>query len=120
MIKKILFTGLLLFIVSSCSIFKKDSFQGLWTLILSGDFSETFDFIVTEDNSFSFTKTIYVQGRDLDASFQGDIFEDGTLTCEVMVMGMKVAEVSGKMNYENGSGIWVGGSMKGEWTAVKK
>jgi len=120
MTKKIFSILLLTVFVFSCSLFTKDSYQGAWTLTFSGDLSEVFDFIIEEDFSFSFAKSIYAQGRDIDAQFSGKISEDGTLNCDVKVMGMKVGEVKGSINYENGSGIWGGGNLAGKWTAIKK
>jgi hypothetical protein len=111
---------LVISLATACSIFKKDTFQGTWTITISGDYSDSIDFVVDEKNSFNFSKVIDTQGQSYDAKFAGKIAEDGSFTCDVMVMGYKVADFSGKVNFENGSGKWTGQGMGGSWTAVKK
>lgn len=120
MIKKMFFVFSILLIAVSCSIFQKDTFQGTWNITVTGDFSDSFDFVVDEKDSFSFSRNINTQGGSYEARFSGKISEDGTMFCDVNVMSMKVAQFDGKMNYENGSGKWAGAGMSGSWSAVKK
>lgn len=114
-----LFITLVLFI-SACSLFQKETFQGTWLLTLKGDYSDSIEFDVIENNTFNFVKSITTQGQNYDARFSGRILEDGTFICDVEIMGMKVAQFNGKVNYENGLGTWSGTGMSGNWTAVKK
>lgn len=120
MLKRIIPSLSILFLITSCSLFQKDTFQGKWTMSIKGDYSDTVEFVVAENNTFSFTKNIATQGQNYDARFNGKIMEDGTMVCDVEVMSMKVVQFNGKMTYENGSGNWSGTGMSGNWTAVKK
>ena len=108
------------FFLTSCSLFQKQGYPGPWELSIKGDVDVSYSFTVKEDNTFSFTRSIDVQSGNYDANFQGKISEDGKLKGEVFVQGMKVAEMTGTINFENGSGTWEGGNMRGTWTAVKK
>jgi hypothetical protein len=110
----------ILFLISACSLFQKDTFQGTWILTVKGDYNDTIEFNVNEGNTFSFVKSIATQGQNYDASFNGKILADGTFVCDVEIMSMKVAQFNGKVTYENGSGSWSGTGMGGNWTAVKK
>jgi hypothetical protein len=120
MLNRIISVLTIIFIITSCSIFQKDTFQGAWTMSITGDYNDSVEFIVAENNTFSFTKNISTQGQNYDARFNGKILEDGTMVCDVEVMSMKVVQFNGKMTYENGSGKWAGTGMNGSWTAVKK
>lgn len=117
---RIILFSTILFLISSCSLFQKDAFEGKWILTVKGDYSDSIEFTITEDNTFSFVKSIMTQGQNFDARFNGKILVDGTFVCDVEVMSMKVAQFNGKVNYENGSGSWSGTGMSGNWTAVKK
>lgn len=110
----------ILLLISACSIFQKQSYQGTWVLTVKGDYNDTIEFNVGEDYTFSFVKSIATQGQNFDAKFNGKILPDGSFVCDVEVMSMKVAQFNGKVNYENGSGSWSGTGMGGTWTAVKK
>lgn len=109
-----------LFILASCSLFQKESYIGEWKLTLSGDYSTTFVFSVGEDSKISFTDAIVYQGNSYDAKFAGQISEDGKITCDISVQGMKVASLTGTIDFNKGEGIWNGAGMKGKWTAFKK
>lgn len=57
---RIIFINLIcIALLSSCSLFHKESFEGKWELKFSGDLQEVFEFDIFENNDFSFTKDVY-------------------------------------------------------------
>lgn len=106
--------------LASCSLFQKNSYVGEWKLTLSGDYSSTFVFNIGEDSKILFTDSIVYQGNSYGAKFAGQISEEGKITCDISVQGMKVASLSGNVDYNKGEGSWNGTGMKGKWTALKK
>lgn len=110
----------LIILLSACSIFQKDSFEGEWQLKLSGSINENFTFNILPDNSFSTNKMIYYSGRDFDVTVKGKVEPDGNLEADIIVSGQVMGQVKGLMTYENGKGNWGANVLSGEWSAVKK
>ena len=120
--KKKKFLSLLLcgFIVTSCSIFQKDSFEGKWQLKLSGGIDETFDVVVNQDYTFSVSKTITYGSSDYDVELKGKIDKDGKINAEIIASGQSMGNLNGQINFETGKGKWNASVIYGEWTATKK
>ncbi|MEK6552882.1 MAG: hypothetical protein AABZ54_05480 [Bacteroidota bacterium] len=117
---KIVFINLVcLTILSSCSIFQKDSFEGKWELILSGDLQEVFEFDISENNDFSFSKDVYFQGNSYGVTIIGNVTKEGVLQADLIAMSQKMGIVEGTLTYQNGSGKWDASYARGNWTAVK-
>lgn len=118
---KIIFISLIcIALLSSCSLFQKESFEGKWGLKLSGDLQEVFEFDISANNDFSFSKDVYYQGNVYGVTFNGNVTKEGVLQADLIVMGQKMGIVEGTLTYENGSGKWDASYAKGNWTAVKK
>jgi ribosomal protein S4E len=108
------------FMLTSCSLFQKDSFQGKWQLKLTGGIEETFDFVVSEDNSFSVNKSISYGSREYDVEINGKIEKDGKIKTAIIASGQDMGEFEGIFNYETGKGKWNASILYGEWSAAKK
>lgn len=106
--------------LTSCSLFQKDSFQGKWQLKLTGGITETFEFDVLEDYSFSMNKTISYGTRDYDVEIQGKIDKDGTVEADIVASGQTMGKIDGLFNFETGKGKWNASILYGEWLAAKK
>ncbi len=106
--------------LSACSIFQKDSFEGDWTLKLSGAIQETFNFQISPTNEFSFSQLVSYGGRDYDVSIKGKIGNDGKIKADIMAEGQIMGDLVGMMTYENGNGKWGASILSGVWTATKK
>jgi len=118
---KIIFISLFFIaVLSSCSLFQKDSFEGKWELKLSGDLKEVFEFDITADNNFSFSKDVLFQSNSYGVKIEGNVSKEGILKADLFAMGQKLGIVEGTLTYENGSGKWDASYAKGNWTAVKK
>lgn len=116
----IVFAFLLALVVTACSLFQKDSFQGTWQLKFSGGIEETFDFVVGEGNSFSVNKSITYDSREYDVEISGKIGKDGKIRTAIIASGQDMGLMEGEFNYETGKGKWNANILYGEWTATKK
>lgn len=87
--KKLSLTVIILCIglLSACSVFQKDSFEGEWTLKLTGAIQETFNFHIPGTNEFSFSKYVYYGGRDYDVLIKGRIENDGRIKADIIAGG---------------------------------
>lgn len=118
---RIIFIILMYFaLLSSCSLFQKDSFEGKWELKLSGDLQERFEFDITENNDFTFSKDVFFQGNSYGVTIKGNVSKEGVLLADLIAMGQKMGIVEGTLTYQNGSGKWDASYARGNWTAVKK
>ncbi len=106
--------------LTSCSLFQKDSFQGKWQLNLTGGITETFEFDVLEDYSFSMSKTINYGTRDYDVEISGKIDNDGSVRADIIASGQTMGQIDGLFNFETGKGKWNASILYGEWIATKK
>ena len=111
---------ILIVLSTSCSIFQKDSFEGKWQLNFTGGINETFDFVITPQNDFSFTKAVEYQGQLYDVTIKGTVSAEGILKADLIAMGQVLGFVAGNLTYENGTGKWDASYVNGNWTAVKK
>ncbi len=109
-----------LIFITSCTIFQRDSYQGTWVFKITGDFTDSFEILIKEDNSFKTEQIIDIGSKSYDAAFEGKITDEGNLTCDVFVMGRQAAHFTGKIDYETGLGTWNGSGYKGDWTITKK
>jgi len=107
-------------ILSACSIFQKDSFEGEWSFKLTGAIQETFNLPVNSANEFSASKAVTYGGRDYDVLIKGRIAEDGRVKAEIIADGQAMGEIEGMMNHETGSGKWGASILSGDWSATKK
>lgn len=105
--------------MTACSLFQKDSFYGQWKISLTGDHSESFNFVLTESHKISVTKSTSFQGQELEISLQGDVDETGAVNLGIYMSGQKIGDLTGKVNFETGQGKWQAYSYGGEWTATK-
>ena len=118
---RIIFISLVsLALLSSCSLFQKESFEGKWELKLSGDLQEVFEFDIAANNDFSFSKDVFYQGNIYGVTIKGNVSNEGVLQADLIAMGQKMGIIDGKLTYQNGSGKWDASYAKGNWTAVKK
>lgn len=114
------FVFVLAVMLASCSLFQKDSFQGKWQLKLTGGITETFEFDVLEDYSFSMNKTINYGTRDYDVEIHGKIDNDGSVRADIIASGQTMGQIDGLFNFETGKGKWNASILYGEWAATKK
>lgn len=113
----LLFTALLF---SACSLFQGDSFSGPWKMNWKSDSgTEEIDYVVEEDNSFTFDHTFFIQGSPLPIDFKGNVGDDGEVKGDIYLDGEKVGSFKGKCDYEKGEGKWNGGNYSGSWSSVK-
>jgi len=119
-LKSIYFTFLGLIFFTSCSLFQKESFEGKWELKLDGDIQEVFEFNISADNNFSFSKGVFFNGRVYDVTVKGNVTKDGKLQADLIVSNQKMGIVEGTLTYENGNGKWDATYARGNWTALKK
>ena len=118
---RIIFINLIcLGILSSCSLFQKDSFEGKWALKLNGDVQEVFEFDISENNDFTFSKDVYFQGNSYGVTIKGNVSKEGVLQADLLAMGQKMGIVEGTLTYQNGSGKWDASYARGNWTALRK
>lgn len=118
---RIIFINLIcIALLSSCSLFQKESFEGKWELKLSGDLQEVFEFDISENNDFSFSKDVYFKGNSYGVTIKGNVTKEGVLQSDLIAMGQKMGIVEGTLTYQNGSGKWDASYVRGNWTAVKK
>ncbi len=109
------FTVLLL----SCALFESNSFQGEWEMVLEGDYSGTTVFNIDDDNNLKGTSVVNVNGYDYDVMYKGKVSEEGDLTGLIEARGQQVGELTGKIDFEKGSGNWSAAGMTGNWKASK-
>ena len=109
-----------LFFLSSCSLFNKDSFEGKWELKLNGDLTEVFEFDISANNDFSFSKDVFFQGNTYGVTIKGNVTKDGKLLADLFALGQKMGIVEGALTYENGTGKWDASYARGNWSAIKK
>ncbi|MBN1301496.1 MAG: hypothetical protein JW995_09810 [Melioribacteraceae bacterium] len=107
-------------IITSCSIFEKETLSGEWQLNLIGDYQQTFSLFVDEDYSFNQNAVVNMNGREYDIKITGMISEDGSMMGKIYAMGQQVGELTGKVNYETGEGKWAAAGLGGIWTSSKK
>lgn len=118
---RIIFISLIcIVLLSSCSLFQKESYEGKWELKLSGDLQEVFQFEISANNDFTFSKDVYYQGNVYGVTINGNVTKEGVLQADLIVMGQKMGIIEGTLTYENGIGKWDASYARGNWTAVKK
>ncbi len=105
---------------AGCSLFQKDSIDGIWSLSFRGDITYSFDMTINPDMSFKKTMQVPSQNGDIDVTFSGKVDEQGNIDSDIYAFGSKIGKLSGKLNYETGEGEWYGSSYTGKWTALKK
>ncbi|NJD21289.1 MAG: hypothetical protein FIA82_01275 [Melioribacter sp.] len=106
--------------LSSCSLFNKDSFEGKWELKLNGDLTEVFEFDISANNDFSFSKDVFFQGNSYGVTIKGNVSKEGKLFADLFALGQKMGIVEGTLTYDNGTGKWDASYARGNWSAVKK
>ncbi len=111
---------LLLFFVSACSLFQKDSFAGEWNINLTGGVDVNLTVVIGDTYEFSTNRTITYSGRDFDVTVKGKVDKDGKIDAELIANGQAIGDLSGLLNYQNGKGTWNAAVLSGTWNAVKK
>ncbi len=106
--------------LSSCSLFNKDSFEGKWELKLNGDLTEVFEFDISANNDFSFSKDVFFQGNSYEVTIKGNVTKEGKLLADLFALGQKMGFVEGTLSYDNGTGKWDASYARGNWTAIRK
>jgi hypothetical protein len=110
----------LLLIMTSCSLFQKDSFEGAWIFELSGGIEESITIDVTETFEIDSEQIIQFQNRDYNVRFKGKISEDGILNADIIVGSDRMGSIEGNMTFTSGFGKWGAQVIAGEWKAYKK
>ncbi|MEW6652489.1 MAG: hypothetical protein AB1394_03365 [Bacteroidota bacterium] len=107
-------------LISTCSHFQKDSFEGNWKLKLTGSIQETFDIVIGDNNTFSVNKSISYGSQDYYVELKGKIEKDGKIDAEIIASGQSMGSLEGLLTFETGKGRWNASILYGEWTAAKK
>lgn len=110
----------MLILLGGCSLFQKDSFDGVWHFEFSGDVADSFDVTINPDLTFEFTRNVNSDMGEVSVIFSGKVNQEGNLDADIFVSGSKIGRMNGTINYETGEGKWYGSSYSGSWRAVKR